>query len=87
MLAYYGPNSEIIGGVRLNLWQHKAVEDIGAFSQDLFLMFFVEGLVIIISGIVLRKFAAVNFLHEGYKLLKVYWPLTSTIMGGSIFQV
>ena len=87
MLAYYGPNSEIIGGVKLNLWQHSPVDDIGAFSQNFFLMFAVEGVVIIISGIVLQKYAAVSFLREGYKLLKVYWPLTSTIMGGSIFQV
>ena len=87
MLAFYGPNADIIGGVKMNMWQHEPVEDIDKFSKDLFLMFSVELTVMIISGTLLWKFANINFLKEGYKMLIVFWPLASTIMGGQNLQV
>ena len=87
MLAYNGPNAEIIGGIKMDLWQHQPVQDVNAFAKDLFLMFSVEVSVSIISGILLWKFANINFLKEGYKMLVVFWPLASTIMGGQNLQV
>ena len=87
ILAYYGPNAEIIGGVKMDLWQHQPVQDIIAFAKDLFLMFSVEVSVSIISAILLWKFGSINFLKEGYKMLTVFWPLASTIMGGQNLQV
>ena len=71
----------------MDMWQHEPVEDIGKFSKDLFLMFSVELTVMIISGTLLWKFANINFLKEGYKMLIVFWPLASTIMGGQNLQV
>ena len=71
----------------MDMWQHQPVQDVDAFAKDLFLMFSVEVSVSIISGILLWKYANINFLKEGYKMLVVFWPLASTIMGGQNLQV
>ena len=87
LIAYHGPNAEIIGGVKMNLWQHTPMEDLPSFSKDLILMFFVELMASIISGILLWKFASINYVKEGYKVLKVFWPIMSIAMGGAALQV
>ena len=87
LIAYYGPNAEKIGGVKMNLWQHTPMEDLPSFSKDLISMFFVEFMASFISGVLLWKFSSINYLKEGYKVLKVFWPIMSIAMGGAALQV
>ena len=87
LIAYHGPNSEKIGGVRMDLWQHTPLDDVANFSTDLISMFVVEFAASVISGILLWKFGSTNYLKEGYKLLKVYLPLIAITMGGAALKV
>jgi hypothetical protein len=86
-MAYYGPNGELIGGVKNDDWGFKEVEDLHSFVMDLFLMVFVDFTCCIISALLLWKFSSTNFLREGYKMLKFCWPLASVKMAGILVMV
>jgi hypothetical protein len=86
-MAYYGPNADIIGNIKNSDWTYKAVEDVSDFVGDLFMIFFIDFASCIISGLVLWKFADLNFFEECYKMMKVFWPMMSVKMGGKISQV
>ena len=86
-MAFYGANADLIGGVKFSGWHYKEVKDIGAFLTELGMMFFVDFACAIVSGILFWKFASINMLEEGYKLLKMYWPVISFRLAGSILRV
>ena len=35
LMAFYGPNAELIGNVKLTLWQYEAVTDINVFLENI----------------------------------------------------
>ena len=53
IMAYYGPNAETVGGVKMDMWQHLSIQDINAFSKELLLVLWAEVSASIISGILL----------------------------------
>jgi hypothetical protein len=87
LLAYNGPNPNIIGNVRNSDWSYKGVEDVERFVTILMKMFLVDFGSLIISVIMLWKVASLSFFEEGYKMLKLYWPLIAVKVGGKVFQV
>ena len=87
VIAYYGPNAELIGNIRNNDWNFQSVDDIASFLGDMFLMFFIDFTSCIISGFALWKFSSTSFFREGYKMLKNFWPFVSIKMGGMIVMV
>ena len=86
-MAFYGANAYIIGGVRFSGWQFVEVKDIGNFLSEAVLMFIADFVCMITSGILLWKFASINVLLEGFQILRLYWPLISIAMAGSMFTV
>ena len=86
-IAFYGSNAELIGGVKFGGWQHKKVEDLISFSSDLMMMFGIDLLALIISGVLLWRFACINILSEGFDVMKMYCPFISVRIGGTIFLV
>lgn len=86
-IAFYGANAELIGGVKFGGWQHNEVEDLIRFSSDLMMMFGIDFTALIISGILLWRFASTNILKEGYDVMKMYCPFISVRIGGTIFLV
>ena len=86
-MAFYGANADLIGGVRFPNWHHTEVKDIGAFLADSGMMFIVDFACAVVSGILLWKTASISMLEEGYKLLRMYWPLISTRMAQAMFIV
>ena len=81
-MAYYGPNAEMIGTVKGNFWTFKAIDDMTSFQFNLFRMFVIDCTSAIISGLALWKFTSINFLKEGYKMMKIFFPLLSIRFGG-----
>ena len=39
LMAYYGPNAELIGNVKLTLWKYEAVTDVNELLKNLFFIF------------------------------------------------
>ena len=87
VMAYYGPNAELIGNIRNNDWNFQSVDDIASFLSDMFLMCFIDFTSCIISGLSLWIYASTSLFQEGYKVLKIFWPFVSIKMGGMIVMV
>ena len=73
LMAYYGPNAETLLGIKLTLWHHNAISDIGRFITTLAMMEFIDLLSFIINGIILKIFCKVNVLIVLQKIQKDFW--------------
>ena len=86
-LAYYGPNGDILGGIRNNYWHYKEIQDIWFVIAELALMFAIDLLSFIFVCFVLYRYSSIDFFYEGYKLMKSYWPLIAVKIAGKMSQV
>ena len=75
LVAYYGPNSDVLGGIKNNYWQYKAVEDASNVLITIFQMFCFDVASAVIGGFLLWKFSRINLLNEFCKTVTTYWPL------------
>ena len=67
-MAYFGPNSEILGNVRSNYWNYQAVEDYGAYVGNVLMVFFVDAIAMVFSSTLLWKTCKIN-LYRVYSAL------------------
>ena len=74
-MAYYGPNSEILGNVRFQGWQYTAVSDIVSYIKNLSILFGIDFLSLVISWIMLWYFCNINIIRALGKLQKDYWMI------------
>ena len=87
LIAYNGPNATILGNIRNGDFSYKEVEDVESFVRELIKMILVDFASLIISAIVFWKLASINFFQEGYKMMKLYWPLIAVKLGLILFVV
>jgi hypothetical protein len=87
LIAYYGPNATILGNIRNSDFGNQEVKDVEGFVRELMIMFFVDCGSLIISGAIFWKVASINMLQEGYKMMKLYWPLIAVKVGLNLFEV
>ena len=87
LMAYYGPNAEIIGNVGNSDFHYKEVSDLLGFMGDLTGMFVIDLIGCFVTGLVLWKYASVDLMSEAQKILKLFWALISIKIGGRLFQV
>ena len=73
LMAYYGPNAEKLLGIKLTLWHHNAISNIGGFITTLAMMEFIDLLSFIVNGIILKIFCKVNILIVLQKIQKDFW--------------
>ena len=74
VMAYYGPNANILGSVKLAIWHHQStIQDINQFISNVGLLFGVDLMSFIINGIILWVFCKVNVMKVLQKLQKQYW--------------
>ena len=74
-IAYYGPNAEILGSVKMNLWQYKPVQDIGSYMTNLAMLFAVDFMSLIINGVVLKMTCNINMWKVLQKTQSEFWIL------------
>ena len=61
-MAYNGPNGELIGNVKLTIWQYQAVADINKFLENIFLLFAIDFTGGVVNGLLLWTICKLNFL-------------------------
>ena len=87
VIAYFGPNSELIGNIGSSLWHYKKVEDINQALENVLMVFFMDLSSIMFGSIILwiacgiiffkaimaivKEFGFVMFLTLGYYLMSV----------------
>ena len=72
-MAYYGPNAEIIGNVKFNQWQFKAITDLEQYVSNLALLFIVDLSSAMISGVILWTTCKINIFKTLQKIQKDLW--------------
>ena len=75
LMAYYGPNAEFLGNIKLTIWQYQAVSDAQLYKniQSLLIMFGIDLLSGIINGILLWKACNINVFRVMQKVQKEFW--------------
>ena len=75
MIAYYGPNSMILGNIGNSYWQYHAVEDITDTLSSVSLMFLVDLVSGIFIGVILKILFSINLLKTCGEMVQKFWPL------------
>ena len=75
LLAYYGPNGELIGNVKLTIWQYQAVKDINKFLENIFYLFAIDFLGAVVNGLLLWTTCKLNSLTALKNIQKEFWHI------------
>ena len=75
VVAYFGPNATLLGGVLNSWWHYTAVSDLGLFMENVGLFLFADCVSITTTVICMRVFAGVNVLRGFIKMQKEFWLL------------
>ena len=87
VIAYYGPNAMILGGVKNNYWNVTAVENIWKFLKGTSVMVVFDVVFGLLSGLILWKFAHIDMLREFCKALEKFWPIITVRLASNAAQV
>ena len=86
-IAYYGPNAEILGSVKLDIWHFKSVLDIGNYMKNLFVLFGVDFMSLIINGIILQTTCNINIIKMLKKIQSEFWLIMAVQQAYSLTEV
>ena len=86
-IAYYGPNAEILGSVKMTLWHYKSVMDIGNYMKNLFILFGVDFLSLIINWIILWTTCNTNMFKIFQKIQSEFWLIMAVQQAYASFEV
>ena len=87
ILAYYGPNATLLGGVYTDLWQHEKVHSLGDKLSNVGTFFLIDVVQLIICGYTMYRFCELN-MYETYMWLSYrYGPLICLTLSVCIYLV
>ena len=86
-ITYYGPNAEILGNFKLDLWQFKPVLDIGNYMTNVFILFVFDFMSLVINGIILQTTCNVNIFKILKNIQSEFWFVMAAIQAFSLAQV
>ena len=75
MIVFYGPNAELIGNVKLTLWQYEAVTDINELLKNIFIFFIIDFSSAIVNGFLLWTTCKINCFKILKKMQKEFWHI------------
>ena len=73
-MAFFGPNAEILAGVRLKIWHiQTSVNDFNAFATNVGMLIGVDFISFVINGLVLWELCKIDIFKGLQKIQKQYW--------------
>lgn len=78
VIAYYGPNANLIGNISNDYWQYSAVENIRNAIKEIMIFFFFSSSSLVLSSILLWKICRIN-LYYAYVELRKEFGLTLSV--------
>ena len=73
VVAYYGPNSTLIGDVGNGYWQYTAIKDIKPMIKTVVIFFLVDFISAIVCALLLWRFCKINLFKSAMALEKEFW--------------
>ena len=86
-ITYYGPNAEILGNFKLDLWQFKPILDIGNYMKSVFILFIVDFMSLVINGIILPTTCNINIFKICQNIQSEFWLIMAVQQAWSLAQV
>ena len=86
-IAYYGPNAEILGNFKLDLWQFKPVLDIGNYMTNVFILFVFDFMSLVINGIILRTTCNIDIFKIFQNIQSEFWLIMAVQQAYASFEV
>ena len=87
LLAYYGPNAEILGNIQFGCWQFQKIEDIGKVAVAVMIMFLIDSSSALIGFFWLWKSCSMNALDKTYKVIRERWDAIVGIIANFLIYV
>ena len=87
MLAYYGPNAEILGNIQFGCWQFRKIEDIGEVVIAIMTMFLIDSSSVLIGFYWLWKSCSMNALDKTFKVIRERWDAIVGIIANFLIYV
>ena len=87
LLAYYGPNAEILGNIRNGCWHFKPIQHIGQLVFHVAIMFIIDSSSAVIVGYWLLKACSINFVNETFKVIREKWDAIAIILANFLTYV
>ena len=72
LMAYYGPNNDIMGGVGCTIWKFEKADGLYSLIGVVEMAFF-DSVSLILAGGLLWKYSRINIFQEYCKTIKKYW--------------
>ena len=72
-MAYYGPNSTILGNVKNDYWDYQKVENVGHLFRMMLLLFGMDTFCLTINALILWRWTNVSLNQELGKTVKKFW--------------
>ena len=73
-MAFYGPNAELLGNIKLTLWQFQnPIPDIGAYATNVIILLAVDWTASIINIVVIRIVCKINVFKILKTLQQNFW--------------
>ena len=84
LMAYYGPNAEILGNIKLTIWQYQSVADIEDYIKNLLKLLVIDFSSFATNGILLWITCKINVFKVLQKVQAQFW-LIMTIQEAFLF--
>ena len=87
-MAYYGPNADILGSIKLKIWHYETViENIEKFVLNLLSLFFIDVISFAVNGILFWHFCKLNVLEVINNLQKSFSVWSSITLRGNLGEI
>ena len=86
-ILYYGPNAEILGNVKLDLWHFRPVLDFGNYVKNVFILFVVDLMSLVLNGVLLPATCNINIFKIFRNIQNEFWLIMAVQQAWSLGQV
>ena len=88
LMAYFGPNADLLGNIKLAIWHFKnPIDDIETYIYNVGLLFVVDILSLVISCPLFWIYCKINMLKMVKELQRDYWLLMALAEGFILNEV
>ena len=88
LMAYHGPNAELLGNIKGVFWQFQSpIEDIDAFTIKVSILFVVDVFSLVFCGALIWYYCKINIMKALKKLQYEYWHLFAVAEAFLLLQV
>ena len=87
VIAYYGPNAEILGNVKNDYWQYQKVNSVFDKLRNNAIFIVVDAIRGAIIGLLLKRFCKLNFLRTYCEIISSYGILVLVYVSGALAVV